>query len=222
MARLAIVDDHDRVRAGIKAMLYGETDLEVVGEAADGGEAIELCRRVRPDLMLMDVRMPQVDGLTATRALKGRYPEVSVLILTMHENQDYLLEAVKAGAAGYLLKDTPQHELVTAIRRVLEGETTLDQRLATRLLQWLVNGAGAPPQGQLLRESTPLLTPRELEVLKPLALGRTNPEIARELTITVGTVKNHVEHVISKLGVSDRTQAVVKALELGLIAFPKQ
>ena len=131
-ARLIIVDDHDFVRAGIKAMLSGEQDLEVVGEATDGHEALDLCGRLRPDLVLMDVRMPRVDGLAATRSIKRIHPEISVLILTMHENEDYLLEAVRAGAAGYVLKDAPQTELVTAIRKVLDGETTLNRSLADR------------------------------------------------------------------------------------------
>ena len=222
-ARLIIADDHDFVRSGIRVMLSGEEGLRIVGEASDGQEALEICGRERPDLALMDVRMPRMDGLTATRSIKRSFPEISVLILTMHENEDYLLEAVKAGAAGYVLKDAPQREFVTAIRKVLEGETTLNRRLATGLLKRLANdarGAAAPRTGSGRSAPAQQLTPRELEVLEHVALGRTNREIAEGFVISVGTVKNHVEHIIAKLEASDRTQAVVRALELGLIDFP--
>jgi DNA-binding NarL/FixJ family response regulator len=165
-------------------MLSGEADLEIVGVAVDGQEALELCGRERPDLVLMDVRMPRMDGLTATRSIKRSFPEISVLILTMHENEDYLLEAVKAGAAGYVLKDAPQQELVTAIRKVLEGETTLNRRLATGLLKRLAHdarGAAAPRTEAGRSGLAHPLTARELEVLQHLALGQTNREIAEDL-----------------------------------------
>ena len=205
-------------------MISGEPDLKIVGEAVDGQEALELCVRERPDLALMDVRMPRMDGLTATRSIKRSFPEISVLILTMHENEDYLLEAVKAGAAGYVLKDAPHQELVTAIRKVLEGETTLNRRLATGLLKRLAQDAkGAAVRRNEAGRPGPAhpLTARELEVLEHVALGKTNREIAEGFVISVGTVKNHVEHIISKLEASDRTQAVVRALELRLIDFPR-
>lgn len=224
-SRLVVVDDHDRVRAGVKVMLSNEPDLVVVGEAADGHEALELCGRVRPDLALMDVRMPRMDGLAATRSITRSFPKVSVLILTMHENTDYMLEAIKAGAAGYVLKDAPHGELVTAVRKVLGGETALNRRLATGLLQRLAGEAREPagPQLRARREELPQpLTPREREVLELVALGRTNREIAKDLVISVGTAKNHVEHIIAKLEASDRTQAVVRALELGLIDYPRR
>jgi two-component system, NarL family, response regulator DegU len=228
-ARLIVVDDNDFVREGIKLMLSGEQDLRVVGEAADGREALELCRRTRPELVLMDVRMPRMDGLAATREIKQRFPEISVMILTMYDNEDYLLEAVRAGAAGYVLKDAPQRELATALRKVLEGETTLNRGLATRLLQRIAEEPHEKPAGdtvealpKLSQHAQPLhpLTPREIEVLEGLALGKTNREIAEDFVISVGTVKNHVEHIMAKLGVSDRTQAVVRSLELGIIEFP--
>ena len=224
MARIAIVDDHEAVREGIGAMLSGEEDLEVVGSAHDGREAIKLCRTVRPSLVLMDVRMPDMDGLAATRAIKQQFPDISVLILTMHSNQDYLLEAIRAGAAGYVLKDASQSQLTTAIRKVLEGEVSLNRELATQLLRRLAaeeedSRASALQHGRPRRESP--LTRRELEVLELMALGKTNREIAENFFISVGTTKNHVEHIISKLGVSDRTQAVVRSLEAGLIAFPE-
>ena len=224
VARIAIVDDHEAVREGIGAMLSGEEGIEVVGSAHDGREAIKLCRTVRPTLVLMDVRMPDMDGLAATRAIKRQFPDTSVLILTMHSNQDYLLEAIRAGAAGYVLKDASQSQLTTAIRKVLEGEVSLNRELATQLLRRLAaeeedSRKSSRKQGVPGRESP--LTPRELEVLELMALGKTNREIAENFVISVGTTKNHVEHIISKLGVSDRTQAVVRSLESGLIAFPE-
>jgi DNA-binding NarL/FixJ family response regulator len=225
LMRLAIVDDHELARASLRNMLTDEPDIEVVGEAANGREALLLCSRLRPDLVLMDVRMPEMDGLAATREIKQRYPQISVLMLTMHENPDYLFEALKAGAAGYVLKDAPQEAVVEAVRQVREGESPLDQELAARLLRRLaaeserrgflvgpeVRGKGGIPAQALTR--------RESEVLGLMKLGKSNRQIAEELSISPGTAKNHVEHIIAKLGVSDRTQAVVKGLELGILGL---
>ncbi|HLH23870.1 MAG TPA: response regulator transcription factor [Chloroflexota bacterium] len=210
-ARLVIADDHDLARAGLRSMLAGERGLAVVGEAANGREALALARRLQPDLVLMDVRMPEMDGLAATRAIKAECPRVSVVIVTMHENLDYLFEALKAGAAGYLLKDATQREVVSAVRQVLRGESLLNGELATRLLHRL---AEEPAQQDPL--PTVPLTPREAEVLRLLAQGLTNREIAGQLYVSVGTVKVHVERILAKLGVSDRTQAAVRAVTLGL------
>ena len=217
--RLAIVDDHELTRESLQNMLLDETDIEVVGEAENGRQALLLCSRLRPDLILMDVRMPEMDGLAATKEVKQRYPETSVMMLTMHENPDYLLEAMKAGAAGYVLKDAPQEEIIEAVRRIRNGESPLDPELAARLLRRLAS-EGEMRKGRDSRDVAPLtepLTPRELEVLGLMKLGRTNRQIAADLVISLGTAKNHVEHIISKLAVSDRTQAVVKALELGIL-----
>jgi DNA-binding NarL/FixJ family response regulator len=218
MTRLVVVDDHELAREGIKDMLLDEFDIEVVGEAANGREALLVCSRLRPDMLLMDVRMPEMDGLAATREIKVRYPEISVLMVTMHENPDYLLEALKAGAAGYVLKDAPQEEVVEAVRRVREGESPLDSELAARLLRRLASEGGAGESRRAFR-GTPAepLTSREMEVMLLMKLGYTNRQIAQDLVISLGTAKNHVEHIIGKLGVSDRTQAVVKALELGVL-----
>jgi two-component system, NarL family, response regulator LiaR len=220
-ARLLIADDHDLVREGLRAVLQAEEDLAVVGEATDGQEALQMCRSLRPDLVLMDVRMPKMDGLEATRAIKEEMPEVSVVMVTMHENPDYLLEAIRAGAAGYILKDAEGERLVGAVRRTLSGESPLNQDLAMQLLVRMANEAeqdGSPPRANKRQDSTPAgITQREIEVLRLLAQGRSNPEIAEELQISRGTVKIHVQHIIAKLGVSDRTQAAVRAIELGLL-----
>jgi DNA-binding NarL/FixJ family response regulator len=222
-ARLIIADDEALIREGIQAMLESEPDLEVVGEATNGQEALELCRKLCPDLVLMDVRMPVMDGLEATRKIKRECPGTSVLMVTTHESSDYLFEAIKAGAAGYILKNVTKPQLSDDIRRTLGGESPLNQELAIEMLQRFAveeeshtERLSKPeePSGQLLDES---LTDRELEVLPLLASGLTNREIARRLVISPGTVKHHVRHIASKLGVSDRTQAAVRAVELGLL-----
>jgi DNA-binding NarL/FixJ family response regulator len=201
----------------------------VVGEASNGREAVELCQRLAPDLVLMDIRMPQMDGLEATRAIKAQQPEISVLIITTHENPDYLLEAIKAGAAGYVLKDASNQRLVSAMRRVLDGESPINQELSTQLIQRLASEVPQPAEPPLTTDrgtaaTLPLLeemTPRELEVLELMTQGKTNQEIAESLFITRATAKVHVHHIIRKLGVSDRTQAVVHAFELGLAPYRK-
>ncbi len=253
-ARLLIADDHALVREGLRTVLSGEEDIQVIAEARDGEEALSSCRELRPDLVLMDVRMPVMDGLEATRRIKQEMPQVSVVMVTMHENPDYLFEAIKAGAAGYVLKDASGERLLGAVRRTLEGESPLNQELAMRLLVRLARerqeggnhqgespevAAGANSGGPGPNEEIPFpeapgegaegagqgdeaermeaLTPREIEVLTLLSQGQTNPQIAQNLMVSRGTVKIHVQHIISKLGVSDRTQAAVRAFELGLV-----
>src|SRR5215213_9349113 len=258
-ARLLIADDHALVREGLRTMLSGEDGIEVVAEAHNGQQALEICRALGPDLVLMDVRMPVMDGLEATKRIKQEMPQTSVMMVTMHENPDYLFEAVKAGAAGYVLKDASGERLLGAVRRTLEGESPLNQELAMRLLVRLsregergsaerVEGGsgtastetpgetpstGWPPEvqsreiGSEVSESGPSreateqiesLTPREIEVLRLLSQGQTNPQIAQNLEVSRGTVKIHVQHIISKLGVSDRTQAAVRAIEAGILS----
>ena len=232
-ARVIIADDHRFMRVGLRSVLESEPDFEVVGEAANGIEAVTLCRRLCPDLALIDVRMPEMGGLEATRAIKEDLPRTGVIMVTMHENLDYLYEALKAGAAGYVLKDATDDELISAARTVLEGESLLSTELAGRLLHRLVgeeareHSVTSPPvlssankNGDKGKDiSFEALTPRELEVLALLAQGLTNPQIARSLSVEAGTVKTHVKRIISKLGVSDRTQAAVRAIQLGLIAL---
>jgi DNA-binding NarL/FixJ family response regulator len=202
--------------------LRREPDLEIVGEARDGREAVELGLSLVPDLILMDVRMPGMDGLEATREIKARRPEIGILMVTMHDDPDYMLEAIKSGAAGYVLKDASWEDLTTSVRRAFSGDFPMDPDVAARLLQRLARETtqqseatqtGPVPAGRL----SDLLTPRELEVLQRLTLGRTNSAIAQDLTISVGTAKSHVQRVIQKLGVSDRTQAAVRAVELRLV-----
>jgi DNA-binding NarL/FixJ family response regulator len=219
-ARLLIADDHELIRDGLRGMLGNEPAFEVIGEATNGREALALCRALRPDLVLMDVRMPEMDGLEATRAIKREHPEIGVLIVTMHENPDYLFEAIKGGAAGYVLKDASRDELITAIHQALDGELPMDPDLAARLLRRLADEA----QERALARPSPqpelALTSHELEVLELLTQGQTNRGIARNLVVSTGTVRMHVKRVIEKLGVSDRTQAAVRAFELGLVAPP--
>ena len=211
-ARLVIADDHELSRAGLRAMLTGQRGLEVVGEAANGREALALCRRLQPDLALIDVRMPEMDGLATCRSIKQECPGTSVILITVYEKSEYLIEALKAGAAGFVLKDITQPELITSIRRVLRRESLLNSDVVVRLLGHL-DGETSSPEDLLPKQ----LSEREYEVLRLLAQGKTNPEIGQELTISMGTVKIHVEHILAKLRVSDRTQAAVRAVELGLL-----
>lgn len=217
-------------------MLGGQADLEVVAEAADGQEAIELCRRFQSDLVLMDVRMPKMNGVEATRQIKRELPRTIVLMLTAIEDPKHLSEALNAGAAGYILKHASIQEVIGAIQKVLSGESPIDQMLSAQLLMRLHSreaqqeeefaGPAAPPtSGRPLEEEewerSPLgtLTPKELEVLRLLARGQTNKQIAENLFISTSTVKNHVHHIIAKLGVSDRLQAAALAIKHGLISL---
>jgi len=210
-------------------MLGYEEDLEVVGEASNGREVVELCRRLKPDLVLMDVRMPEMDGLEATRAIKAEQPYVSVLVISIYRNPDYLLEAVEAGEAGYVLKDARNRQLTNAMHRALKGESPLNQELALQLIQRLASKPWqpvGPPRASEGGDAASMLlsnklTSRELELLSLLAQGKTNQEIAEDLLISRATVKVHVQHIIAKLEVSDRTQAIVRAFKLGLVRPPQ-
>ncbi len=222
-ARLLVADDQPFMRLAIKSILQKDATLEVVSEAEDGLIAVQRCREVLPDLILMDISMPRMDGLQATRKVKEEFPLTSVLILTAHADHRLLMDAVKAGAAGYILKGENPHRIREAVRAVLEGETPLDQGLAMALLRSLGEEAQAPKSPAKPANSKPdaslpdPLTPRETEVLGYLASGMPNRRIARELYLSLSTVKRHVERILSKLEVSDRTQAAVKAIEMGLL-----
>ena len=226
-ARVLLVDDHDMIRRGLRRVLGTQPDLEVVGEAADGREALEQARRLRPDVVLMDVRMPVMDGLEATRRLKAEMPGVCVLMVTAYEESGYLLEAIQAGAAGYVPKGEPTPRLVGAIRGALGGETPLDQEPAERLIRRLSDevGDGRRREGSrstsARRPLVDLLTKRELEVLGLMAGGKTNREIAEGLSISSSAARAYVRRVRVKLGASDRNQAVACARVLGLAPVPK-
>ncbi|MFV9507130.1 MAG: response regulator [Oscillochloridaceae bacterium umkhey_bin13] len=215
-ARVLIVDDHDIARAGLRSMLIDVPGLELVGEARDGEEAISLAHSLQPDLVLMDVRMPGMDGMACTRLIKHEWPMITVLVVTMHDSPEFMLMALQAGASGYLLKDSRRDDLIAAIRQVLRGEAFLNHELVALALQQM-HGQISQPHQRGAQASH--LTVRELEVLRLLARGLTNRDIAELLTISPGTVKVHVERIISKLQVSDRTQAAVRAIELGLITL---
>ncbi len=206
--RVLVVDDHPVVRAGLAGLLAGEPDLDVVGEAGDGAEAVRLVGELRPDVVLMDLRMPVLDGVAATEAVRAGHPGVRVLVLTTYESDGDILRAVEAGATGYLLKDTPRDQLVAGIRAAARGETVLAPSVASRLVSQV---RGGPAER---------LTPRELDVLAGVARGLSNAGIGRELFIGEATVKTHLLRVFAKLGVDDRTRAVTVALERGILPPP--
>jgi DNA-binding NarL/FixJ family response regulator len=218
-SRIVVADDHPLIRHALTTTIDEQPDLEAVGEATDGLEAVELCRRFQPELVLMDVLMPKMDGLEATRRIKREFPRTSVLVLTAVDDPIYLSEALKAGAAGYVQKGATTQETIGAVRKVLEGESSLDQQLATQLLKRLMENPKPEPNGVPNKESlSGLLSTRESEVLGLVARGYTNQQIARNLLISLSTVKKHVRNAICKLGVSDRTQAAVRAVQLGVLA----
>jgi DNA-binding NarL/FixJ family response regulator len=206
--RVLVVDDHPVVRAGLAGLLAGEPDLDVVGEAGDGAEAVRLVGELRPDVVLMDLRMPVLDGVAATEAIRAGHPGARVLVLTTYESDGDILRAVEAGATGYLLKDTPRDQLVAGIRAAARGETVLAPSVASRLVSQV---RGGPAER---------LTPRELDVLAGVARGLSNAGIGRELFIGEATVKTHLLRVFAKLGVDDRTRAVTVALERGILPPP--
>jgi DNA-binding NarL/FixJ family response regulator len=221
-----LVDDHDFMRAGLRFVLEAKTDLVVAGEASDGEEAVAMCREVRPDVVLMDITMPKMDGIEATRLIKAESPEVAVLVLTSHVAEDLLMEAVAAGAAGYVLKGSGFEEVVGAVEAVLSGETPIDQGLAMRLLRRVAESSdgtgrsrGVPSAGDAAGGGPTIpLSARETEVLRRMATGKTNRQLAAELHLSLSSVKTYVQRVIKKLGVSDRTQASVRAVEMGLLS----
>ena len=207
--RVLVVDDHPVVRTGVQGMLASQADFEVVGEAADGEEALTQVLALSPDVVLMDLRMPGIDGVEATRRIRARHPDVQVLVLTTYDTDDDIVRAVEAGAVGYLLKDSPREELFRGVRAAARGESMLATAVASRL----VGRLRAPPGHSL--------SPRELEVLILVAEGRPNKDVARTLFISETTVKSHLAHIYTKLGVDDRTAAVTVALERGMIRLKR-
>jgi two-component system, NarL family, response regulator LiaR len=205
--RVLIADDHSVVREGLRVFLGRDPELAVVGEAADGTEAVSLARQLRPDVVLMDLLMPVMDGIAATSAIRSELPETEIIALTSVLESEAVVGAVKAGAIGYLLKDTQALELRRAIKAAAAGQVQLSPQASA----YLIREVRAP-------ETTEALTAREMEVLRLLALGQSNKEIARHLSIVEDTIKIHVRHILSKLGVQSRTQAVLCAMRLGLIS----
>jgi NarL family two-component system response regulator LiaR len=210
--RVLVVDDHVVVRKGIRALLATERDIEVVGEAENGREAVAEAERLRPDVILMDLVMPEMDGIEAIHRITTRQPEARILVLTSFAADDKVLPAIKAGALGYLLKDSGPGELVEAIRQVQRGESSLHPAIARKLLQELSRPSDRPPASEPLTE-------REVEVLQLVARGRSNREIAEELTISEATARTHVSNILGKLHLASRTQAVLYALREGLASL---
>jgi len=213
--RIAIVDDQGMVRAGFRSLLADEPDLEVVGEASNGEDAVEMVAELLPDVTLMDIRMPVLDGLAATRLLVSRGIATRVLVLTTFDLDEYVFEALRAGASGFLLKDAPAEELAAAIRVVASGDSLLAPSVTRRVIDAFVDRPSARPQSTDTRLAE--LTPRELEVLGLLARGMSNQDIGATLFVSEGTTKTHVSNVLTKLGLRDRVQAVIYAYENGVV-----
>lgn len=205
ITRLLICDDHPVVRSGLRGMLESQPDLEVVAEAVDGDEAVELARRYRPDVVLMDLRMPKADGVVATERIKAETPAASVLILTTYETDADVIRAVSAGALGFLLKDAPEERIFGAIREVASGTSPLSPSVAVRLME------------RMRGDNDTVLSPREVEILQLVSQGVNNKNIASKLWISEATVKSHLNRVFDKLGAVDRTSAVTAALKRGII-----
>ena len=208
--RILIADDHPIVRQGLATVLNQEEDLEVVGLAENGLEAVDRARELRPDIILMDLQMPEMDGVEAIHQIKVEAPDIGIIILTTYDADDYIFRGIEAGARGYLLKDSPPEEVLKAIRTVDKGESLVQPRVASRLLDRFIQLAGAPDTGEVL-------SPREVEVLQLMAKSTVNKEIATELLIGESTVKTHIVHIFNKLGAKGRTEAVAEAARRGII-----
>ncbi|MGH2593673.1 MAG: response regulator [Anaerolineae bacterium] len=210
-----IVDDQRLMREGLATLLALAPDMHIVGQAGDGAEAIRLAKHLRPDVILMDIRMPGTDGVTATQAIRSSLPETQVIILTTFDDDEYVLAGLRAGACGYLLKDMPSEQLADAVRAAARGDSPLEPAVARKLIN-LVAGVVPPAKSS----SVPLVDPlseREVEVLRLIAQGYSNKDIAEALVIAEGTAKNHVSNILSKLNARDRAQAVARGQELGLL-----
>jgi DNA-binding NarL/FixJ family response regulator len=216
---VVLADDHKLVRTGFRLILEADDDLEVVGEAEDGEQALQALRRHQPDVVLMDIQMPRLDGITATHRI-AEDPGIRsrVIILTTFEQDDYIFDALRAGASGFLLKNAPPEQLVQAVRTVAAGDALLAPAVTKRVIADFARRGATPPNDARLE----LLTERELDVLRQLAKGKSNAELAAELYLGEGTIKTHVSHVLFKLGLRDRVQAVVFAYESGLIKRGRQ
>jgi len=211
--RVLLAENHTIVRKGLRVLLDDETDIEVVGEAEDGREAVEQVERLHPDVVLMDITMPLLNGVEATRQIKAQYPEVQVLGLTRHENEEYIYQLLRAGASGYVVKQAAPAELVEAIRAVFEGDTYLSPSINPSVVEAYIRQANA----MVKKGPEERLTPREREVLQLVAEGRTNREIARVLSISVKTVEHHRANLMSKLGLYSAAELTQYAIRMGVI-----
>lgn len=216
MIRILLVDDQTLVRQGIQTLLDLEADLTVVGTAVHGQQAIELVEQLQPDVVLMDIRMPVMDGVAATREICRRWPHIGVIILTTFDDDEYVIEGLKAGARGYMLKDADSSDIVAAIRIVARGEALIQPSITRKVLAEFSRLAASAPTTRPSPLAEPL-TEREMDVLHGIAAGHSNREIADQLCISEGTVKNYVSSLLAKLAVRDRTQAIIRARELGLL-----
>jgi NarL family two-component system response regulator LiaR len=210
--RVLLAEDHVVVREGTRELIQREEDMEVVGEAGDGEEAIELAAELRPDVVIMDIAMPKVNGIEATKRIKELYPATAVLILTAYDNEQYIFALLEAGAAGYLLKNVRRSELIDAVRAVRAGESVLHPVVTHKVLERLRSGEGRPGEKG---GSGDILSEREMEVLRLASKGISNKDIARELVVSVRTVQAHLGNIFNKLGVGSRTEAVLYALRRG-------
>ena len=214
MIKLIVADDHALARGGLRAMLGAQPDLEVVGEAEDGARAVDMALELRPDVVVMDIRMPKLDGIEATRRLRAHNGAPNVLVLTTFDLDEYVYEALRAGAGGFMLKDAAPSQLAEAVRTVAAGEALLAPAVTRRLVERFVS---RPPADKVRENEFADLTERELEVLRLIARGLSNAEIGEQLFLSEATVKTHVTRILSKLGLRDRVQAVVRAYESGLV-----
>ncbi len=211
--RVLLADDQELVRAGLDMMLVGEPDLEVVGQVADGIEAVRLAADLAPDVVLMDIRMPGVDGIEATGRIRAAHPGTEVVILTTFDLDDYVFAAFRAGACGFLLKDAPRSDIVAAVRRAAAGDSLVAPSVTRRLIEHCVGTAARVVPGAALD----VLTPRERHVLRLVGQGMSNSELAAHLVLSEATVKTHIGRILAKLGLRDRVQAVIVAYEHGLV-----
>ncbi len=225
--RVLLADDQDIIRTGLTIILNHQPDLEVIGQAADGTEAVDLAKQLRPDVILMDIKMPRLNGIQATRQIMAELPRTQIIILTTYDTDDWVFDGIRAGAVGYLLKDTSSDNLAEAVRGAMRGESQMDPTVARKVLREFQHVTAphrptAEPPGHPAAsapEDEPLekLTDREEEILKLLAAGLSNKEIAQKLSLSEGTVKNHISAILAKLHANDRTQAVLTALKRGLV-----
>jgi DNA-binding NarL/FixJ family response regulator len=218
--KVLLADDQEIIRTGLTIILNHQPDIEVIGQAADGAQAIDLAKQLQPDVVLMDIKMPKVNGIQATRQIVSALPQIQIIILTTYDTDDWVFDGIRAGAIGYLLKDTPSQDLALAVRGAMRGESQIDPGVARKVLrefQHVMRDRKPEPKHSADEPELEQLTDREEDVLKLLASGLSNKDIATSLSLSEGTVKNHISAILAKLHANDRTQAVLTALKRGLV-----